>query len=150
MTTLPLESSRLRWYASINSAVAAVFAVYCSHTALSIAQEVLAGASLAASAAGWTLQAVARWRRPAKPARLHVGLPGAALDRCAEFLASPELYRLTFQPMVAEMQAEYFATLAAGRPWKASWVVFRWRISFLRSVLECMLQAVRDLWQPFD
>jgi hypothetical protein len=70
--------------------------------------------------------------RPRAP--LVVSTPGSYLLELAEISFSPEAIELTFKPIVADWQKEYFTALAQRRPVKARWISARYALKFLAAM----------------
>jgi hypothetical protein len=64
--------------------------------------------------------------------RLHRA-PGFTLLRVAEFVYSKKVFEEIIQPTIIDFQGEYVEALAAGRNWKARWVLLRGYWSFIRA-----------------
>ena len=57
---------------------------------------------------------------------------------------------LVFEPAVAQMQEEYFASHAEGRPWKARWVVVRNLWGILNAAgLQVGVSLVKRIWRAW-
>jgi hypothetical protein len=51
--------------------------------------------------------------------------PGSTLNRMAEWIYSRKTFEEVLQPVLSDLQIEYFDALHAGRCWKARWVRIR-------------------------
>lgn len=86
------------------------------------------------------------WRRSG---RLTVTPPGLRLDGAARWVYSPRTYSNVLQPVLADLQAQYFEALREGRPHKAKWVCIRGYGRFWCHVLAqgpFSLLAVVKMW----
>jgi hypothetical protein len=73
--------------------------------------------------------------------------PGHRLAAIAEFFYSAKTWRTVFEPLLTDMNHEYFVALAAGRRGKAWWIHKRYVIAFWQAVgLNAVVQAVASLW----
>jgi hypothetical protein len=61
-------------------------------------------------------------------------VPGTRLLRVADFFCSPKSVELTFKPLIADLQSEYFEALMIKRKWKARWIRVRYVFSFLAAM----------------
>jgi hypothetical protein len=59
-----------------------------------------------------------------------IKVPGAKLLLIVDFLFRPKTVELTFIPLIADWQSEYFEALNQKRKYKAHWIMFRYRIHF--------------------
>ena len=74
--------------------------------------------------------------------------PGTNLLSISEFLFSPKTLRSVVNPIIADMQAEYFEALAASRRYKAIWVCARGYWSLVKAVgLYSLLRTVAEVWR---
>lgn len=74
--------------------------------------------------------------------------PGSLLRSVSEFVFSKKTLEYVIDPIIADMQAEYFEALAAKRPYKAAWVRLRGYWSFAKAVgLYSLLKAVVEMWR---
>lgn len=71
---------------------------------------------------------------PDSPARV-LRAPGTTLMRIAEFCFSRRTFTGVLEPVVADMQHEYFEALAAGRERKAKMVLARGYAAFVEAVI---------------
>jgi hypothetical protein len=66
----------------------------------------------------------------------------------SEFLFSPKTLRTVVNPIVADMQAEYFEALAVRRRSKAMWVCVRGYWSLMKAIgLYSLLRTVAEVWR---
>lgn len=76
--------------------------------------------------------------------------PGSTLNGFARWLFSPRTYDHVLQPVLADLQAEYFEALREGRPYKAKWVRARGYCRFWSHVGAqlpvSVLRAAVKLW----
>lgn len=59
--------------------------------------------------------------------------PGTFLRSLADFFAYEKTTRLILNPIIADMQEEYFQALSVGRLWKARWIRLRGCYAFWQS-----------------
>jgi hypothetical protein len=67
--------------------------------------------------------------------------PGTLLLHLAEFCASRKTYERVYVELIADLQAEYFDAVAAGRRGKASWVRLRGYFSFASTALVTIVRS---------
>ena len=76
--------------------------------------------------------------------QLVVGL----LRSVSEFVFSKKTLEHVVDPIIADMQAEYFEALEAKRRYKARWVLIRGHWSFFKTVgLHSIVKAVFEVWR---
>lgn len=63
--------------------------------------------------------------------------PGFGLHRVAEFIVPRRTFKVVLEPVLSDMQVEFFDALAGGRPLKARWVKWRGYGNFW---ITCFLQ----------
>ena len=80
-----------------------------------------------------TSSSVGQGRSLPTPEGLHLP-PGLSLSALAQFIYSRKIYDRVFQPILADMQHEYFEALKDGQQRKAQWVMWRGRLSFVMAV----------------
>jgi hypothetical protein len=77
--------------------------------------------------------------------------PGAYVLNISEFLFSPKTLTMVVNPIIADMQAEYFAALAAGRRYKAIWICARGYWSLVKAVgLFSLVRTVAEVWRKMS
>ena len=64
--------------------------------------------------------------------------PGMYLLTVADFIFRPTTVELTFRPLIAEWQSEYFEALKQGRKYKARWITIRYRFAFACTFIKAM------------
>lgn len=73
--------------------------------------------------------------------------PGWGLHRISAFLYSPKTFTEVFEPVLADMQFQYFEALAAKQPHKATWIRIRGYWTFFSHVVaQLPVSAVRMIW----
>jgi hypothetical protein len=77
-----------------------------------------------------TLTVILRLNQKIRPKAIG-NAPGAKLLRIADFLCSSKSVKLTFEPLIGDLQSEYFEALTKQRIWKARWVRLRYCFAFL-------------------
>jgi hypothetical protein len=74
--------------------------------------------------------------------------PGTYVLNISEFLFSPKTLTMVVNPIIADMQAEYFAALAAGRGYKAIWICARGYWSLVKAIgLFSLVRTVAAVWR---
>src|SRR5215208_6006124 len=61
--------------------------------------------------------------------------PGTCLIALVDFLFRPATVELTFKPLIADWQSEYFDALNQGHTIKARWIMVRYRFHFARTFI---------------
>src|SRR5262249_38820992 len=67
-----------------------------------------------------------------------VTAPGTRAYKVVDFLFRPTTVELTFKPLIADWQFEYFEALNQGRKYKAHWIMIRYRFLFARTFILAM------------
>ena len=68
--------------------------------------------------------------------------PGGFLLKAARFVFSKRSFNRVYEPIVADMLAEYFEALAAGEEWRARWIHVRGVLFFSKQRLsQCRLRC---------
>jgi hypothetical protein len=81
--------------------------------------------------------------------RIH-GAPGWRLHRIGSWVYSHRTFETVFEPVLADMQFEYFAALAEGRKRKATWVRIRGVFLFSSHVVaQLPVSGLRLLWRLY-
>jgi hypothetical protein len=81
-------------------------------------------------------------------AKIIVRPPGSLLSRAAEFLFSRKTLTRIVNPIISDLQAEYFEALGAKRPAKAVWVRLRGYWGLFKAVgLHSILKMVVEIWR---
>jgi hypothetical protein len=74
--------------------------------------------------------------------------PGQVLRRLAEFFCSKKSRQQVFEPLLTDMASEHCDALAAGRPWKARWMVMLYTFAFWRAVgLHAAVRLIASIWK---
>jgi hypothetical protein len=68
--------------------------------------------------------------------------PGYSLFRAAEFLCARRTVDLVFQPLLSDIEIEYFEALADGRRIKAIWVKLRGQWSLISAMLALLPKSL--------
>jgi hypothetical protein len=77
--------------------------------------------------------------------------PGALVLDISEFLFSPKTLRMVVNPIIADMQVEYFAALAAGQRYKAIWICVRGYWSLVKALgLFSLVRTVAEVWRKIS
>jgi hypothetical protein len=76
------------------------------------------------------------------------GAPGWRLHRFASWVYSRQSFKIVFEPVLSDMQVEYFEALAKGQRKKAAWVRLRGCLVFGSHVAaQLPISAVRVIWR---
>jgi hypothetical protein len=76
--------------------------------------------------------------------------PGSKLLTIAEFFYSKKTYTLHFEPIVADMQREYFEALYEKRVWKARWIHIRGCWGFISAMgLNICVSLLDKAWKAW-
>ena len=82
--------------------------------------------------------------------KIIVRSPGSRLNKFSEFVFSKKTYEQIYQPIVCDMQEEYYEALATGQKWKARMVCARGYFSFFSAMVAHVplsgLQLVKKIW----
>jgi hypothetical protein len=74
--------------------------------------------------------------------------PGWRLHALAVFLCKKKTLEQVVEPLLADLQHEYYTALAKGRPWKARWGRARDTIGFFKALgLSSLVQLIKDLFR---
>jgi len=74
--------------------------------------------------------------------------PGSFFRTICEFVFSKKTLEQVVNPIIADMQIEYCAALAAQQPYKAAWVCVRGYWSFAKAIgLYSILKAAVEMWR---
>ncbi len=72
--------------------------------------------------------------------------PGWRLHALAVLLCKKKTLHQVVEPLLADLQHEYYTALANGRPWNASWGRVRDTIGFFKALgLSALVQLSKDL-----
>ena len=78
--------------------------------------------------------------------------PGDKLFNILEFLYTKKNFERIFEPMIADMQEEYFEALSAKRIWKTRWIHLRGIISLLVAITYhptvSLMKRISHYWKP--
>ncbi len=102
-------------------------------------------------ATAWRMTAGVFFAPPPRTSHRIARPPGSWLLAIAAFLYPKKTYKLTFEPVVADMREEYFAALYEGRIWKARWMhgLYVWKF-FCAMGLNCgfsFIEKVLKTWR---
>jgi len=79
-----------------------------------------------------------------------VRAPGVMLHRTAKFLLTRDAHRRYVEPVIADMQHEYFEAIVAGREWSARWIALRGHVLVIPGWLFGLLaHAQRRLFKSY-
>ena len=74
--------------------------------------------------------------------------PGFSLARFAEFFLSPKTVERIVNPLLADLQSEYFAALDQRRKIKAIWIRLSYSWAFFKALgFHTLLKAVVEVWR---
>lgn len=91
------------------------------------------------------------WARAMSAPPKVVSPPGQALARAAMSLLTANAYKRYVEPVIADMQQDYFDARAAGHIWRARWIAIRvhllivpgWLYAFVTGKLSALLRQGR-------
>jgi hypothetical protein len=90
-------------------------------------------------------------KKRAERGKRHIVIPpGSKLLTIAEFFYSKKTYTLHFEPIVADMQREYFEALYEKRVWKARWIHIRGCWGFISAMgLNICVSLLDKAWKAW-